>query len=265
VTPLRIAAVATLTVAAGAEPEPLRPKLKDLLPQAPRRINRLTELALLGVHRCLRDRRPEPHCPVFLAVTTGCVADIVQASGATARDQPPTPINFINLSSNMTGFYVASTLGLHGSNQSVATDDIAFEAALELASLGSSSPQRLIGAVEECAWPLDAHRERLGLPAGRPLSECSHWLFVDPAVTRPLATVQWVRRYASAAEAHAALAQERWPEGTIRIERARDPDPHTGHAAAQAICGFIERRPGPALLHLGEGRQGCYAVLVTAG
>jgi hypothetical protein len=265
-TPLKIAAASTLLLRAGAQAEPLRPRLKELLADPPRRINRLIELTLLGANGCMRSRRPDPHCPVYLAVTHGSVADnVALVGGVAARNAPPTPVSFINLSSNMAGFYVASTLGLHGSNQSVAAEDFSFEAALELATLGARRAQALIGAVEECAWPLEAHRARLGLGPARALSESSHWLFVDQHCAQPLATVQWVRRYAAAAQARAALARERWPDGMVADGLAEELESHSGHWPAYRICRFIETARAPALLHVHEGRHGCYAVYVTKG
>lgn len=281
--PLRIGAAATVLLPAAAAPAPLRDELRQVLAEPPRRVSRLIELALLGAHRCLRGARPEPHCPLYLAVTHGCVADAVSLVTTVSRGGLPMPVGFINLSSNMAGFYVASTLGIHGSNQSVAADDFAFEGALELASLGREQrAQALIGAVEECAWPLPEHRARLALPADRALMESSHWLFVDAEAARPLATVQWVRRYADAATALRALTHERWTAGAqlalggsarasgtawlaaTGLAPAVDGEmAHSGHWTAYRICRFVETRPAPALLHVSEGPSGCYAVYVT--
>jgi hypothetical protein len=284
VTALKIAAAAALRLTASEPPEPLRPRLQQAMAQPPRRINRLTELALLGAHRCLNGARPEPRCPLFLALTHGCVADgVALVTHVVTTGLPPSPIAFINMSSNMAGFYVAAALGIRGSNQALAADDLSFEAALELASLGHEHcPQRLIGAVEECAWPLAEHRRRLELSPDRALSECSHWLFVDQAAARPLATVQWVRRYGSEGAARAALARERWPAGgqlalsaALRDQRERwaqltgltplaDADEaHSGHWTAQRICGFVESGEGSCLLHVSARASGCYAVYVT--
>lgn len=281
--PLKIAAAATVLLPAGDAPTPLRERLRQALPEPPRRVSRMIELALLGAHQCLHGRRPEAHCPLYLAVTHGCVADAVSLVTTVSRGGLPMPVGFINLSSNMPGFYVASTLGIHGSNQSVATDDFSFEAALELASLGREHrAQALLGAVEECAWPLPEHRARLALPADRALAESSHWLFVDQHAAQPLATVQWVRRYADAGAARDALARERWPAGgllalggsareareawtraTGLVPAPQDETAHSGQWTAYRICRFVETRPAPALLHVSAGAHGCYAVFVT--
>jgi hypothetical protein len=282
--PLKIAAAATVLLPADETPTPLRERLRTVLAEPPRRVSRVIELALLGAHQCMRGQQPEVHCPLYVAVTHGCVADAVTLVTAVSRGSLPMPIGFINLSSNMPGFYVASTLGVHGSNQSVAADDFSFEASLELAGLGREHrAQALIGAVEECAWPLPEHRARLRLPPERALTEASHWLYVDQDTARPLATVQWVRRYADAVAARAALARERWPQGALLAlgGNLRDAtgewtgalglaaagpveDHHSGHWTAYRICRFVETRPAPALLHVSAGANGCYAVYVTA-
>lgn len=283
-TPLKIAAATTLLLPAAEQPEPLRERLQAACPNPPRRISRLIELALIGAHRCMNGARPEPRCPLYLALTHGCVGDgVALVKLVTAQQQMPPPVSFINVSSNMACFYVAQTLGIHGSNQAVAADDFAFESALELASLGREHrAQGLIGAVEECAWPLAEHRVRLALPAHAGLAESSHWLFVDQNAPEALATVQWVRRYRSAGEAREALLAEKLPPGgmlalsrNLVAERGdwelatglrlrADPvDVHSGHWTAHRICRFVETRPAPALLHVSQGRRGCAAVYVT--
>lgn len=283
-TPLRVAAAATVSLPAGDAPAPLRALVQEVCTQPPRRVSRVIELALLGAHRCLRGTRPEPRCPLYLSLTHGCVADgVALVKQVAEKAQAPAPVAFINVSSNMAGFYVAATLGIHGSNQAVAADDFSFEAALELASLGREHrAQGLIGAVEEVAWPLPEHRVRLGLAPDRALAEASHWLFVDQSVTAPLATVQWVRRYDDAAAARAALAREafagagrlalshnlldhrdEWVRTTGLTLLEDEGTHHSGVWSAYRICRFIETRAAPCLLHVSQGRRGCYAVYVT--
>lgn len=280
---LKVAGVASLLLPATEPPAPLREQVRAVVPDPPRRISRIIELSLIGAHRCMHGRRAEPHCPLYLALTHGCVADGVSLVTTVARGGLPTPVGFINLSSNMAGFYVAATLGVHGPNQAVAADEFSLECALELADLGPGhGGQALIGAVEECAWPLAEHRARLGLPPDRPLTESSHWLFLDQACAEPIATVQWVRRYPDAAAALAALRSDSWAAGTRLALNAGlqgdaaawsratgldflpdDRDFHCGQWTAYRICRFIQERPAPALLHVSANASGCYAVSVT--
>jgi hypothetical protein len=280
---LKVAAVSSLRAPATEPPAPLRELLREVVREPPRRISRIIELSLIGAHRCMDGRRAEPHCPLYLALTHGCVADGVALVMTVARGGLPTPIGFINLSSNMAGFYVASTLGIHGPNQAVAADEFSLEVALEFAELGPGhGGQALIGAVEECAWPLAEHRARLGLPPDRALTESSHWLFLDQDCADPVATVQWVRRYADAAVALAALRREPWPAGTqLALSASLQPgagewsaatglafqpdaaDAHSGHWTAYRVGRFIQQRPAPGLLHVSANASGCYATYVT--
>lgn len=280
---LKVAAASTLLLPATEPAEPLRARVREVVRDPPRRISRIIELSLIGAHRCLHGRRADPHCPLYLALTHGCVADGVALVTTVARGGLPTPVGFINLSSNMAGFYVAATLGVHGPNQAVAADDFSLECALELAALGPGhGGQALIGAVEECAWPLAEHRARLALAPDRALTESSHWLFLDQACPDPVATVQWVRRYADAPAALAALRRERWPaqarlalgaglqaaagEWSAATGLAFQPDEgdfHCGQWTAYRIGRFIEQRTSPALLHVSAGADGCCAIYVT--
>lgn len=277
-TPLPIAAVSSLAQVAEETPLSLREQVKTLCPRAPRRINRLTELSLIGAHRCVQryeeGRQLPPDTPVYMAFTSGCIADSVALVQDVVRGAPPMPVTFINVSSNMAGFYVASSLGLHSGNQVVSCNDFAWEATLELALL---NPTRglLLGAVEECAWPLTEHRRRLGLPPGAPLLETSHWLLADRKIKSPLATLQWLRRFHDEAALFEFLGGQSCPRDTLlNVHNAQNSAQiaqrlgltlgapasggYTGTPAAMACVRFIEQRPAPALLHLSRSRDGAW-------
>lgn len=279
-TPLPIAAVSSLAQVAAETPAILREQVKALCPRAPRRINRLTELSLIGAQRCVQGRQLPPDTPIYMAFTSGCIADSVALVRDVISGQPPMPVTFINVSSNMAGFYVASSLGLHSGNQVVSCNDFAWEATLELALL---SPARgfLLGAVEECAWPLAEHRERMGLPPGAPMLETSHWLLADREMKSPIATLHWLRRFSGDAALFEFLDQQSWARETLlnvqnadgaligqklglRLD-AHENLGHTGMPAALACVRFIEQRRNTALLHLNRGRDGSwYAALIAA-
>lgn len=279
--PLPITAVSSLAQIAAETPLSLREQVKALCPRAPRRINRLTELGLLGAQRCVQGQTLAPETPIYMAFTSGCIADSLALVRDVIRGQPPMPVTFINVSSNMAGFYIASSLNLHSGNQVVSCNDFAWEATLELALLGASR-SLLLGAVEECAWPLAEHRERMSLPPDAPMLETSHWLLADRESTSPIATLQWLRRFYDDAELSEFLGRQSWPRATL-LSLQNVPNPadlalkpglkqwtpesagHTGMPAALACMQFIEQRPGPALLHLSRGRSGAwYAVYLTS-
>ena len=93
------------------------------------------------------------------------------------------PLEFLNVPNNMAGFYVAQGLGLQSANLTIAHRAFPFETALDiaifrLASSGKKNSRALVGGVEECAYPLDQHRQRMQLAMDTPLAEGSSWLYL---------------------------------------------------------------------------------------
>lgn len=149
-----------------------------------RRSNRYIALTMLGALACVQGRRLEPDCGVYLSSGLGNIAEsLAMMEPALCDGVAPMPFSFINVSSNMAGFTLASQFGLHGRNLAVARQDNAFVAALELALgdlLAGRVSQALVGAVDECVWPLAMHRRRLQVAAESPLLEGSGWLLLGP-------------------------------------------------------------------------------------
>lgn len=161
-----------------------------------RRGNRLSCMALIGARDCIGHERPAADAAIHLASSYGNVADTAHLVEGLLRDgESPSPLAFINASTNMAGFYVARELGIEGPGLMVARGPQSLLAALELLGQDGAVGQHLVGAVEECAWPLAAHRQRLGLPADAALAEASYWLWLDADCERPLARLHWLRRF----------------------------------------------------------------------
>lgn len=167
-------------------PESLDAAVRASMGKPPRRINRYIRLALIGAHRCVANlQQPLPATtPLFMASEHGNVAEAVALMDEiVVRCRSPMPMPFINVSSNMVGYYLAASLGLNGRNMNVARDRGAFGAMLELAGLeAAAAPTQagmLLGTVAENVWPLAEHRRRCELPADTPLVEASYWLVVD--------------------------------------------------------------------------------------
>ena len=283
-TPLPIAGIGNFVLPAATEPENLRGPLLQVCPQAPRRLNRLIQLGLIGAHRAAAGRTLPPDTPLYIAFSHGSIANAKTLVQDTAAGRPAMPITFINVSSNMTGFYIAGSFALDSSNQVVASQDFSWEATLELAALGGSGKRcTLIGAVEECAWPLPEHHERLRLRPDAVILECSHWLLVDREAAAPKAEIRWVKRFATEAALTEFLRTERWPAGArvalgagLAAEAARwlgltqlpqwqsALNGYSGLRSATDCCQFLAEERG-ALLHLNRGAAGdCYAVLLNA-
>lgn len=191
----RITAAGAIQRPPPDDPDDLRPLMRSAGVTGVRRVNRYIQLALIGARRCaaqLVDPLPA-NCPVYVASEQGNVAgavDLVQ--GIMLRGEPPRPFTFINVSSNMAGFYIAAQLGLTGHNMTVSRRYGHLGAMLELAALDPAAPRQwLLGTVAECVWPLLAHRICLGLAADAPLVESSYWFAVDNDASQPRATLTY--------------------------------------------------------------------------
>ena len=194
--PLR--AVRGTEATAGEQPGNPSERVRELCGEAPRRANRLMQLALLGACDCRRAAGAEPSADtgLVLASSLGNMADTVRMEqGIMERGESPMPLDFINVSTNMAGFQVARSLGMSGGpSLMVSRGEHSLAAALELAALEPERPW-LVGVVEECIWPLATHRRRLGLPADTALAEASYWLWLDPECTQPqgwLRQLEWL-------------------------------------------------------------------------
>ena len=262
---LPIAGAASFAPEATEPATSLREPLRAACANAPRRLNRIIELSLIGAHRCVAGRPLAPDTAIYLACTHGTVADIVTLVDAVCRGTPVMPVTFINLSSNMAGFYVASTLGLHSGNHVGSANEVPFEATLDLAR--SHHTPFLLGAVEECSWPLDAHRQRLGVAPGTPLLEASHWLWIDPSAAAPIAFIDSLERFPDSASLVAYLRAQRpsancavsisgaSPEVAAAVHAAAglsaaplaEPAGYTGMPTAQKCLDFVRNGRGELL------------------
>jgi hypothetical protein len=280
-TPLPIVAAYSFAQPAPDAPDDLRSQIRALAPAAPRRVNRLAELGLVGAHRCVAGQGLAADTPLYLAVAGGSVADAITLVAAVVRGQPPMPLSFINVSSNMAGFYIAASLALQSANHVVACADFAFEAALELATL-SGARRFLLGAVEEAAWPLAEHRRRLGLSADAAILEGSHWLQIDRDAPAPRAQLQWLRRFSDLDAAARFLRAQYWPAATswsagpglaaqaeaetlLPLPRVPAAAGHSDLHAAAACCGFAAGTEAGARVYVNCGANGdaVYALCVS--
>jgi hypothetical protein len=169
----------------AGELEDLKPLLAGVCRQRFRRIDRFTQLALLGSARCIRDRELLAATGLYISSGFGSIANTVKVQRQIMVDSGvPKPADFINTLSNSAGFYVARNLGLQSRNQFVGRDAAPLEAALQIATLDLSVgnvEQALVGVVDEIATPVEEHARRLGVDAATPLAEGSHWLLLRQA------------------------------------------------------------------------------------
>lgn len=198
---LKIAAAFQHRAPLGETPSELRAQLQAMTGQNLRRINRYIELALYGALHCGRAAGGvAPDTALYLASEAPMLADCVRAlRGVIGEQRPPTPFEFMNISGNMAGFYIAQQLKMLGPQLALHRRGAGFECALEMLQLASGAHRHaLLGYVEEGVWPLDEQRIRLRLSPDRALVECSHWLYLDADCATPLACVESLPLAASA-------------------------------------------------------------------
>jgi hypothetical protein len=193
----------------------------------PRRTSRLTDLSLLGALPCAEGRLTSAtRTGIYLGSGHGNVADIsVILRQLLVEDLAPMPLTFINVSSNMAGYYLSQGLGLRGRNIAVTAGEGSFDAAIVPALLDlecGAVTQALIGAVETGAYPLDAYRAQRGVNGV--LAESSAWMMLSrEAGGAPLAQVRCARHFSQLADALAEL--ERLPEATRYLVAGGLPEP----------------------------------------
>jgi hypothetical protein len=216
-------AAAQIWDAAEDGPPDLRTAVKDAWGKRFRRVNHFIELSLVGVKACLSpvSEAPLTHCEIYLATEQGNVADVAHITeGLYKQREAPMPLEFLNVPNNMAGFYLAHGLGLRSANLTLAHRHFPFETALDLALFNLTVSHQtdacaLVGGVDECAYPLAEHRQRLGLANDAPLAESSSWLFLGKSPKNALARCDWVQFFSEHSALLSFLQQLDLPASTL--------------------------------------------------
>lgn len=164
-------------------PQDLRQALEEVCEERLRRIDRFTQLALLGSGRCVAGVTLAERTGLYISSGFGSIANTIAVQRRIFEEhQIPKPVNFINTLSNSAGYYVARNLDLHSRNLFVGRDAAPTEAAVRLATVDlalGNVEQALVGIVDEGSWPLADHARRLGAAPHAKLAEGSHWLLLQ--------------------------------------------------------------------------------------
>ncbi|WP_152207150.1 beta-ketoacyl synthase N-terminal-like domain-containing protein [Marinobacter changyiensis] len=167
----------------GRGPASLKDALAAVCRDRFRRIDRYTQLALIGSGRCVGDSLPARDTGLYIGSRFASLSNTIKVhEQMVAGGSVPKPANFINTLSNSAGYYVARSLGLGGRNLFVSRQDASLIAALQLAALdlrAGAVRQALIGVVDESSMPLEEHCRRLDVPGETSLGEGSHWFTVS--------------------------------------------------------------------------------------
>ena len=171
----------------GAQPE-LKPLVQAHCRGKYRRIDRFTQLALIGAARCAGDWTLPVGTPLYLASGKGPAGNNIEMQHAiVAQREPAKPIQFINAVSNSVSFYVMQDNQLSGQNLFVSREQHSFEAALTLVNLDMEANRAdvaLLGMVDELTHPLADQCARLGVAPDTALGEGSHWFLLHAEQTR---------------------------------------------------------------------------------
>jgi hypothetical protein len=273
-------------VAEGEALPSLDARLEAVVRERYRRIDRFIALAVVGAGECAARAELAPGCALYLASGVGPVGRNTQVQEQLCRDrQMPKPFNFVNTLGSAAGHYVAKNLGLSGQNLFISTRGDAFQTALKVAAADLELglvPQALVGAVEECSFPLDVHRRRQGLAPDASIAEGTHWVLLENVDGKPRGATLTLERHATVADlarrvkepdaqkiqwifslgtdpARAAL----WAEALAIAKPFRPPIPFHDSRDASLLTGWRPKYPGERLaLVTSLGRSGALVIEV---
>lgn len=170
----------------------LRSKVREHCRERFRRIDRFSQLCLLGSSLCAAQAHDQgvtinDRTGLYIGSRFAALANTVDVHEKMMTcGQVPKPAHFINTLSNSAGYYVARNLALSGKNSFISRVDASLEASLQMVQLdflSGQTQQALMGIVDEGVLPLNEHRQRLEVAPDTPLAEGSHWFLLHPSNT----------------------------------------------------------------------------------
>lgn len=172
----------------SAQPD-LAKRLSEVCKGRYRRIDRFTQLSLLGVNDCVRTIKLPVQTALYLASSTGPAENNIRLQKQVIGEgEAPSPVQFINSVTNSASFYLMKEHDLSGQNLFVARHRFSFQAALELASVDLVSARvdiALVGIVDEITHPLAHQKRRLNLSEDATMGEGSHWFLLSKQKSLP--------------------------------------------------------------------------------
>jgi len=229
------------------------PDLKSLLKQecgiAMRRITRMTQLALLGSSRCKGELDLPRNTGVYFCscrgdtgVTVNLLDELIK------KNEPPSPLTFVNSVSNAASFYVAKSFDLHDRSHFITNLFDPLAAALKTAQLDLQSGEiaaALVGSVDCCSLPLADHKRRLEVAPDTVAGEASHWLLLTKEGAEcasqdklgvSLGDISLLKNFTDLAELLFFLKTKREPKNPIFIEFGQ----HVAKSDEKMICNEVE-------------------------
>mgnify|MGYP000869497520 CR=1 FL=1 len=276
----------------GAPPD-VRELSKQTLGKQVRRVGRFIQLALIGAARCVGTQTPPAHTGIYMSSRRGDLETNLEVLEQFFKHgHTPKPLNFINTVSNASCYYVARHFGLHGRSCFVTGVCFSFEMALQAALLDMQAGvvrSALVGGLDTVAAPLEIDRRRLGLNAQTPVSEASHWLWLEARAPAPGGTTleaveafadrdalaAWLKRQSFAPEKtllaegqYLAPADARALRGETALTRAfayRESLAYYDGQAGAALGAYRATADldGTALAHINGDAEGRFAAIVA--
>jgi hypothetical protein len=185
--PINIYSVGNFFYPVKEELPNLKVEVKAACGKHVRRIDRFTQLALIGATQCVKDIPLHHKTGLYLSSIYGSLNNSLDVLKDMFKDGGvPSPLKFVNTVSNAACFHLAEQLALQANNQFIARDDFALEGCLKFAELDLQLGRieaALVGVVCEVGLPLVTHRQRLlasgvSITADEHLGEASHWLLL---------------------------------------------------------------------------------------
>lgn len=165
----------------------LKQEVKQACRERFRRIDRFTQLCLIGSSRCIEDIELDAKTGLYIGSRFASISNTINVQTQMIKHgQIPKPAHFINTLSNSAGYYVGRNLSLEGKNLFLSRADASTEAVLQMAQLDlqcQTADQILVGIADEMPFPLSDHRQRLGIDSSTPLAEASHWFLLRRSAT----------------------------------------------------------------------------------
>jgi len=160
----------------------LKSVVKNRLGHNIRRIDRFTQLALIGASDCKGNLDLPKKTGVIMASDFASLSNASSVlSSMFQYASSPSPYDFIHTVSNAASYYLALEFKLTSHNLFISQQHATLQSCLSLAEIDINCFNLnavLIGQVNEVGMPFSAHRERAGMNASHILSESSSWFLL---------------------------------------------------------------------------------------
>jgi len=163
-------------------PPDLKAVLRTLSGKVYRRIDRFIQLAIIGAHKAAASYELDPETALYLTSGQGDIPVFARVRQQRyLQKMMSKPVDFVNLASNTAGFYIASHLGLNGTNLFLSHNDFPVQMALLLAQSDLELQKQstvLLGGVDEWFADQELSRKILGVNESTKLGEGSNWMLL---------------------------------------------------------------------------------------